>query len=227
MKRKTIGITLILSILLALMTAGTVFASEENQIELEGIITAIYPDEFKFEVTVDNEGILEIFTVKVGQNFNFDGIELGDLIEVKGTLDADGNVILSELKIKERARDRDQEQEGESHFCSGDGVLHPQVAYMSAAYGVDYSILEGYLCGENPIPIGQIKLAMKIAALLGGDYTDFLDGFEGISWGKLRQDLDLNGKSSHGNPYGQTKKDFRNDGADKKTPPGKLKKKNR
>jgi len=227
MKRYTFSITLILSILLALMTVGTAFASEENEIEMEGLIIAIYPDEFKFEVTVDNEGILEIFTVQVGQNFDFDGIELGDLIEVNGTITEDGTVVITELKIQEQARDRVKEQEGEleSNYCTDDSDSHPQAENISLTYGVDYSVIKGYLCGENPVPLGKIKLAMQMADLTGGDYTDFLDGVEGINWGKIRQDLELNGKSSHGDPFGQTKKDFLGCGAEEKIPSAQSKRK--
>jgi len=226
MKRKTIGITLILSILLALMTAGTAFASENNEIEVEGLITAIYPIEFKFEILVDNVGVLEIYTVQVGQAFDFEGIELEDLIEVKGILDEEGIIHLTGLKIQEKEKEQEQEQKGEleSYFCTNETSFHPLGVKLNATYGVEYSDIEEYLCGENPIPMGHIKLAVQTAALTDGDFTEYMDGFEGISWGKIWQELELNGKPSKGIPFGQIKKEFKDGAEEENIPPGQLKK---
>jgi len=231
MTRKTIGLTLILAILMALMTTGLAFASEGEEVEFEGTVIAVYPDDFMIEVeVVDDEGLIETYFVHVGENFDFDSI-LGELIEVKGTLNEEGALVMTELKIQDREQEQEKEQEGEleSYFCTNEGAFHPLGLKISTTYGVDYSIIEGYMCGENHVPIGQIKLAVQTAALadpaLGLVYTDFLDGFEGISWGQIWQQYGLKGKPDHGVPFGQLKKgEGETADLDEKVPPGQQKK---
>jgi hypothetical protein len=228
MINKKLGLTIILSILLALLTTSMAFADEDEKLEFEGVIIAIFPDDFRIEIEVDNDGVLETYLVEVGQNFDFDSILVGDTIEVKGILDEDSILIMTELKIKnqEQEKEQEKEQEGEleGYFCENEGKSHPMGLKISANYGVEYSVIEGYLCGENHIPMGQIKLAVQTASIAGTDYTEYLDGFESISWGKIWQELGLKGKPDHGIPFGQLKKQ---DGETKpgvKVPPGQAKK---
>ena len=206
-KRLTLGITLILSLLLTLFTTGMAFASEGSDFEVTGTVVGINQDDFFLEIEVDSDGMVEILTVQVGQNFDFDSIVLGDTIEVNGTQNEDGTLVLTELKIQERVRDQLKTQDGEleSNFCAAEDQSHPVAAKVADTYGVDYGVIEGYLCGENPIPLGQIMLAMQTAALTGGDYTDYMDGFENISWGQIWQDLGVQGKPDHGTAPGQIK----------------------
>lgn len=207
MKAKKILSTLLAALLLAVLTAGAALASEGNEIEVVGTIVGIYPDEFRFEIEVDNDGVLEILNVQVGQNFNFDSLVLGDTIELKGTLNEDGTLVLTELKIRDRIRDRIKTQEGElvSYYCTAEDQVHPVAMKAADTYGVAYEDLLSYLCGESPVPLGQILLALQTAALTGGDYTEYLDGFEEIHWGQIWQDLGLQGKPDHGTAPGQIK----------------------
>ena len=69
---KTLSMALILSLLMGLMTTGMAFASEGNEVEVEGTIVAMYPDEFYLEVEAEVEGEIVVYEVEVGQNFNFD-----------------------------------------------------------------------------------------------------------------------------------------------------------
>ena len=206
-KRTTLSITLILALLAALLTTGMAFASDDSEVTVTGTIVGIYPEDSYLEIEVDNEGLLEIITVQVGQNFNFDSLVLGDLIEVTGIFTDDGTLMVSELKIQERARDQLKTQDGEleSYYCTTEDQFQPVAFKAAETYGVDYSVIEGYLCSENPIPLGQILLALQTAALTGGDYTEYLNGFENISWGQVWQDMDLQGKPDHGTAPGQIK----------------------
>lgn len=205
MKAKKLGRTILLALLLAVLTTGAALASEGEEVEVVGTVIAIYPEDFTIEIEVDNDGILEVYLVQVGQNFDFETVVLGDVIEVKGTLNEDGALVLTELKIQERARDQVKLQEGEldSYYCTNEDVYHPVAAKVADTYGVDYSVIEGYLCGEPSVPLGQIMLAIQTAAASGGDYTEYLDGFENISWGQIWQELGLQGKPEHGTPPGQ------------------------
>jgi hypothetical protein len=226
MKIQKLGRTILLSMLLALLTTGAAFASEGDPVEIVGTVIAIYPDDFTLEIEVDTDGLIEVFLVHVGQNFDFDTVDLGDLIEVKGTTNEDGSLVLTELKIQERARDRVKLQEGEleSYFCTNEDQVHPVADKIAVTYGLDYSVIEGYLCGEPPVPLGQIILALQTAELTGGDYTEYLDGFEGISWGQVWQDLGLQGKPDHGTPPGQIKQQDGEGDPEEQIPPGQQKK---
>jgi|GEM_PF-3329635 len=205
MKAKKLGRTFLLALLLAVLTTGAAFASEGEEIEVVGTVVAIYPQDFTLEIEVDNEGVLEVYFVQVGQNFDFEAVVLGDLIEVKGTLNEDGALVLTELKIQERARDQVKLQDGEleSYYCTTEDQFHPVAAKIADTYGVEYNEIEGFLCGEPSVPLGQIMLALQTAALSGGDYTEYLNGFDKISWGQVWQELDIKGKPDHGTPPGQ------------------------
>jgi len=195
-KRNTLSITLILSLLMGLMTTGLAFASEGNEVEVEGTIAALYPDEFYLEVEV--EGETELLVVEVGQNFNFDAYDVGDLLELKGTLNDEGRLVVTELKIQERARDRIMTQDGEleSFFCAVDDHDHPIAAKIAETYEMEYTDVEDMLCGEEKVPLGKIMLALQTEAI--SDYTldQLLDGSP--QWGKIWQELELKGKPDHG-----------------------------
>ena len=205
MKAKKLGRTILLALIMAVLTTGAAFASEGEEVEFVGTILSINPEDFTLEIEVDNEGVPEVYLVQVGQNFDFEAVVLGDIIEVKGTLNEDGALVLTELKIQERARDQVKLQDGEleSYYCTAEDQFHPVAMKAADTYGVDYSVIENYLCGENPVPLGQIMLAMQTAAISDGDYTQYLDGFENISWGQIWQGLEIKGKPDHGTPPGQ------------------------
>ena len=40
---------------------------------------------------------------------------------------------------------------------------HPVAYKIAETYGVDYDVIEGYLCAEPSVPLGQIMLAMQTA----------------------------------------------------------------
>lgn len=228
MIRKRKGLTLIIAIIFALVTTGMAYASEGDEFEFEGTVISVDLDLFLIEVQVDNAGVLETYFVQVGENYDLESLVVGELIEVKGTINEEGVLVMTELKIQDREQEREQEQEGQvqSYFCTNEGASHPLGLKVSTTYGVDYSIIEGYMCGENHVPIGQIKLAVQTAALAGTDYLEYLDGFEGISWGKLWQELELKGNPEKGIPFGQLKKQDGGEtaGTDTKIPPGQQKK---
>lgn len=205
-KNKTLSIALILSLLMGLMTTGMAFASEGNEIEVEGTIVGIYADEFYLEVEAEIEGEIVVLEVEVGQNFNFDAYDIGDLLELKGTLNEEGRLVVTELKIQERARDRVQTQDGElvANYCAVEDEFHPVGFKIADTYGVDYEEIEGYLCGEEHVSLGKLMLALQTADLAEGSYLDYLLT-ENISWGKIWQDLGVKGKPDHGTAPGQIK----------------------
>ncbi|NOQ39616.1 MAG: hypothetical protein GQ562_04795, partial [Anaerolineales bacterium] len=122
-KRKlTLSITLVAALLMALLTAGTVLAAEGDEITIAGTVIEINEEEGTLLIDVDgDETTLEDqYTVYVGDNFKFDSIDVGDIIEVTGTEGEEGTIILSELKIQERIKDQVklQDGEGDAYFCA-------------------------------------------------------------------------------------------------------------
>lgn len=208
-KRHTLSITLILSLLMGLLTTGMAFASEGNEVEVEGTIIGIYPDEFYLEVEAEVDGEIVVYEVEVGQNFNFDAYDEGDLLELKGTLNEDGRLVVTELKIQERARDRIMTQDGElvSNFCAVDDHDHPIAAKIADTYGMDYDTVEGYLCGAEQefVPLGKLMLALQTAAISDYSLEDLLFSDEPIKWGTIWQEIGK-GKPDHGIAPGQIKK---------------------
>ena len=217
-KRHTLSITLILSLLMGLFTTGMAFASEGNEVEVEGTIVALYPDEFYLEVEAEIEGEIVLLEVEVGQNFNFDAYDEGDLLELKGTLNEEGRLVVTELKIQERARDRVMTQDGEleSYYCDVADQQHPIAVKIADSYGIPYDVIEGYLCAEEKVPLGKLMLALQTAAIdEANDYLYYLGLLDGnVSWGKIWQDLGTKGKPDHGVAPGKIQKqDGENDPA--------------
>jgi hypothetical protein len=203
MKISKLGRTLLITLVIAMFTTGAAFASEGEEVEVIGTVIGIFAEDLYLLVEVEDTG--EELFVYVGQNFDFDAIAMGDVIELSGIVNDEGALEVSELKIQERARDQVKLQDGEldSYYCANEDQVHPVAVKIAGTYGVDYSVIEDYLCGEPSIPLGQIMLAMQTAALGGGDYTEYLDGFENIGWGQIWQDLEFQGKPDHGTPPGQ------------------------
>ncbi len=216
-KRKlTLSITLVAALLMALLTAGTVLASEGDDITVTGFVMEI-TEGVDGNFILDVDGVLatvdDQYTVYVGANFNFDSIVVGDEIEVTGVEGEDPLIIiLSELKIQERLKDQVklQDGEGDAYFCAAEtDKIHPIAEKIALTYeGVEYADILAYLCSENPVSLGQIMLALQTAALTGEDFTVYLTGdMDEFHWGQIWQDFDVDdefkGKPDKGNPPGQ------------------------
>lgn len=203
-KKTTLSITLILALLMGLFTTGMAFASDGEDPGVTGIVVEILEE----SLIVDVEG--ELLEIPFGQNFDPETVKInvGDEVVIKTSANEDGDLVITELKIQERARDRVQTQDGtlESNFCAVEEVQHPIALKLADTYGVPYADIEAYLCGETPVPLGKIMLALATAEISGIDYFDyFVD--DTFSWGKIWKDLDLEmmGKPGHGTAPGQIK----------------------
>ena len=233
MKRKDFQkyLSLVLVLAAALLITGAA-AAQEAEFELEGTVTAIDPDSSTLEVEVENDlGEIETYTVQVGLNFDFESIAIGDLIELKGTTDPDGNLVVSELKIQERARDQEQEMDGESdgNFCTDGEKSHPVAESMAETYGVSYEEIIGWFCnqdGENRNGLGQIMLALQTAELTGESVEAYLGAREeGMGWGQIWQEVgEKPGKPDKQDPPGQAKKEDKQGEEESELPPGQEKK---
>ena len=224
-RKKTIWFIFISALLMAALTSGSAFASEGNEIEVEGTIVGMNTDESTLDIEVD--GV--VYVVKVAGNFDFDALEIGDLIEVKGTLDEDGNLVLSEYKIQDRIRDRIKLQDGEKNasFCTEEDKIHPVAESIAGTYGSTYEEILGWFCGgeDHHAGLGQVMLALQTASLTGESFETYLaDRESGIGWGNIWQDLDIKGKPDKETPPGQIKKFDGEADPDAKIPPGQMKK---
>jgi len=213
-KRKlTLSITLVATLLMALLTAGTVLAAEGDEITITGTVLEINEEDGALLVDVDgDETTLEDqYTVYVGANFKFDSVAVGDIIEITGTEGEDETIIiLCELKIQERIKDRVklQDGEGDAYFCAADTEkVHPIAEKIALTYGVPYETILGLLCAENPVSLGQIMLALQTAALTGEDFTIYLTGdLDEFHWGQIWKEFDIKGKPDKGIPPGEIQK---------------------
>jgi len=189
MKAKILGRTILLALLLAVLTTGMAFAAEGDQVNETGYITELNSVDGTITIDVDGDPATEddVYIVLVGDNFNFDSHLVGDLITVQGTVGEDDVVLMTELKIMERVKDQTKLQDGEldSYYCAAEDQFHPVAAKIADTYGVDYSVIEGYLCAEPSVPLGQIMLALQTAKVTGEDYTKYLNSDEPIKWGTI------------------------------------------
>lgn len=224
-KKKTIWLIILTALLMAALTAGSAFANEGNEIEVEGTIVGMDPDESTLDLDVEGE----VLVVKVAGNFDFESLDVGDLIEVKGTLNDDGTLVLSEYKIQDRIRDRVKLQEGEKNasFCTEEDKMHPVAESMAETYGTSYDDILSWMCGDEQghAGLGQIMLALQTAALSEGSYDTYLqDREDGMGWGQIWQELGTKGKPDKETPPGQIKKADGEGDSDAKIPPGQAKK---
>jgi hypothetical protein len=224
-KKKTFWIIFITALLMAVLTSGSAFASEGNEIEVEGTIVGMDPDGSTLDLDVEGE----ILIVKVAENFDFESLAIGDLLEVKGTLNEDGTLVLSEYKIQDRIRDRVKLQDGEKNasYCTKEDKLHPVAASIAETYGTAYEEILGWMCGgeQGHAGLGQIMLALQTAALTEGSYDTYLMEREnGMGWGQIWHELGTKGKPDKETPPGQIKKSDGDGDSDAKIPPGQAKK---
>ncbi len=212
-KRKlAISITLAATMLMALLTAGTVLAAEGDEVTIAGTVIGINEEEGTLLIDVDGDEITleDQFTVYVGANFKFDFIAVGDLIEVTGIEGEDGSITITELKIQERKKDqiKTQDGEGDAYFCAIDTEkVHPVAEKIALTYGVPSETIMVLLCAENPVSLGQIMLALQTAALTGEDFTTYLTGdMDEFHWGQIWQEFGVTGKPDKGIPPGEIQK---------------------
>lgn len=203
MKAKKLGRTILMALLLAILTTGAALAAEGDQVDLTGYITELNTADGTITIDVDGDPLTseDVYIVLVGDNFVFDNHLVGDLITVQGTVGEDDVIVVAELKIMERVKDQTKLQEGEldSYYCANDDVFHPVAAKIADTYGADYSVIEGYLCGDPSVPLGQIMLALQTAKVTGEVFTIYLNSDEPIKWGTIWEQ----GKPDKGTPPGQ------------------------
>jgi hypothetical protein len=229
------GITGVLVLIAALLVTGAA-AAQEEEIELIGAVTAVSPENGSFQIEVEDEsGELELITVLVPEDFNFDTLEAGDIIEVEGLFNQDGDLVLSDYSIEERSDDLDdeddqEEEDEENYFCTSTEDQHPVAASMAETYGVSYEEIMAWFCGvegeegqegTESVGLGQIMLALQTAEVTGESADTYLQSRkEGQGWGQIWQEADLIGKPDKKDPPGKIREQDQEGKPEDKMPPG-------
>jgi hypothetical protein len=217
MTNRSISYTLVaLLAALALVLASVQLASakEDDEIDIKGTVTAIDTELKNFEVETEDE---EVFTVLPSDGFDLSTLQVGDMVEVEGTLNEDGTISAVKIEVEEPEEEEkepvdDQDDPSEGYYCVQSDVMHPLAVRLLDRYETDYETLQGWFC--DGFGWGQIMLALQTS-----ETTDDLPGDllnrrrEGEGWGKIWQDLKLIGRPEDAGPPNDTDGDGRPDHA--------------
>ena len=214
---KKILISIIYALLVAILVIVPALAQGEV-IYIKGEVVSIGDG----TLIVDSY-IGETYVVTVPPDFDFDSIEAGDLILIKGSVGQSGlNLIEATLIVRTIPGNNDRLLEGSkdnSAYCGVDLKPHPLVSVMAERYQVEADKISQYFCSGYSIE--AIMLALKTSEIDGVnlDWSDLLTLLsEGYSWGQIWQAIGLIDNEIDGNsPTGLLT-------APDKIPPGLLKK---
>jgi len=169
---------------------------DPTDVEFTGTVTSIDLEAGTFTVETE-EG--EIYTVVSPEDFDLTSLQVGDEVEVKGTLDEDGTVLAVSVKI-EVAIDDDEI----NYFCQpGTEEQHPVAAAIAETYGVEEEQVLAWFC-EDGFGFGQIMLALQTSQASGSDPGELLARRSaGEGWGQIWIDMELIGRESDAHPPGR------------------------
>jgi hypothetical protein len=195
-----------------IVTATKVEVEEEEPVEIEfaGIVTAIDQGNRTITVVVEMGDGSEEYVVHVPDDFDLDGLAVGDVVEVEGTLQDDDSILAEKVKVEDDDDDdgNDDDAEGDhGHYCRNlddPDIVHPVGGAIAERYEVGYEEIMGWFCEES-MGFGQIMLALQTAT--GGEedgdssYEEFLERrIAGEGWGQIWQDLGLIGRPKDADP---------------------------
>jgi len=192
---KKMVIALHFALILALLIAPGVLAQEEDPTEVEFTGTVISIDLVAETFTVETEED-EIFTVVPPEDFDLESLQVGDEVEVEGTLAEDGTVLALSVKIKV-AVDEDEI----NYFCRPETKeQHPVAVSIAETYGIETEQVMAWFC-EDGFGFGQIMLALQTPDSDPGELLARRSAGEG--WGKIWISMELIGRESDAHPPGR------------------------
>jgi len=187
-------VVLVTVLLTLVMVQPLAAKADTGEIEVEGTVLSINAGGGTFQVQEKDGGV---HTIVPPAGFDWSSLKVGDIVEVKGTLNADGSV--SALRIKIEQADEDQADKSASYYCVQSEVQHPAGARLAERYEMPYEDLQAWFC--QGFGWGQIKLALQTAKLKGVDAADLLQArLDGQGWGQIWQGLNLVGRSRTDKP---------------------------
>ena len=191
----------------AALAAPTLQDDDPEEVEFTGTVLSFDADEGTLQVGVEDDDGSTTYTVLAPEDFDFDGLSEGDTVEVEGTLNEDGEVVATKVKIED-ADDEDEEDEEdgdkeESFFCANLDESHPFAQSLADSYDVSYEQVMAWFC-EDELGFGLIMLALQAEDLTGESADDLLSRFlAGEGWGVILQDLGVIGRPEDAGPPGE------------------------
>jgi hypothetical protein len=186
---------LLVTLVLTLVIAQPLAAKEDTgQVEVQGTVLSINAAAGTFQV---QEEAGSVHTIVPPAGFDLTSLRVGDSVEVKGTLNADGSVSAVSIKI-EQAGEGQADKSG-SFYCAQSEVENPVGARLAEQYEVPYATVQGWFC--EGFGWGQVKHALQTAKLTGVDAAALLQQrLDGQGWGQIWQSLKLIGRSRTDRP---------------------------
>lgn len=194
-------LALLLALALAFAPLQSAFADDDNEIEILATVVSI--DEAGGSLVVETQAG-ETYTVFPADDFDFSTLQVGDLLEIEGTLNEDGSIAAFKVKVEDRDNDdadplENGDDPSEGYFCTQADVPHPFGARLAERYDTDYATLQGWFC--DGFGWGQIMLALQTGQLTDMDAESFLTArTDGQGWGQIWQELGLIGRPEDAGP---------------------------
>jgi hypothetical protein len=182
-------VVVLVTVALVLAFAQPLAAKDDTgEFEVEGTVLSIDPVTGAFRVQ-ERDGDVRVIIPPAG--FDLGSLKVGDIVEVKGTLNEDGSVSALSIKIEQAGEPVDKSG---SYYCSQSAVQHPAGGRLAERYEVPYATVQAWFC--QGFGIGQIKLALQTARLTGVDAAALLEMRRaGQGWGRIWQGLYLVGRN--------------------------------
>jgi hypothetical protein len=182
-------VVLVAALLMLVLSQPLAAKEDTGQVEIQGTVLFINAVTGTFQVQ-EQDG--SVHTVVSPAGFDFSRLKVGDTVEVKGTLNADGSISASSVKIEQA--DEDLVDKSDSYYCVQSAVQHPVGARLAEEYDVPYATVQGWFC--EGFGWGQIKHSLQTAKLAGANPADLLDARRnGQGWGQIWQGLNLVGRT--------------------------------
>jgi Domain of unknown function (DUF5666) len=187
-------VVVLVTVVLMLVMAQPLAAKDDTgESEVEGTVLSIDAAAGTFQVQ-GKDG--EVYVIIPPAGFDLSSLKVGDVVEVKGTLNENGSISALSIKID---RPHDDVDKTGSYYCVQSEVQHPAGARLATSYDMPYEDLQAWFC--QGFGWGQIKLALQTAKLTGVDAADLLQArLDGKGWGQIWQGLYLVGRSRHDKP---------------------------
>jgi hypothetical protein len=210
-------VSILIVMLTMLMISPALAKSDKGKGNIKGEVTIINAETGSLTI-LTNQG--ETVLVFVPAGFDLAAVQVGDLVLVKGDVQADGSILADTIKVTGKNKPDGDEQEqpdtekgnkSNSAYCSEgkQTKTHPLAIKLAERFEVSESWVMEYFCqGQS---MGAIMLALLTAQIDGSDPATLLASrTEGKGWGQIWQELGLIGSEKEG-----------------KSPPGLLKKPNK
>lgn len=168
-------------LLLTIMTIS--LASAQTRMgNVKGQVTAYDGDTGQITLLTWKGGEI---VVQAPVDFDFNSIEEGSYLHVKGRFNEDGIILADWIKESKARGDDDEGGKEKSAYCAGrKDKPHPLAAGIEEIYGVSPEETMTYFC--DGFGFGQIMLAYQTHEMGGPEVSDLLANRKsGIGWGQM------------------------------------------